>query len=473
MSSISGQDVITGAIDQVKLSGNNLNVAQYVWDTNSLSWVKQTGSAGGAGTDVTVTNFPASFGSSLDASVDKTQITVGASVKDRQRVEAYIGDKVSVDASLRTRVSQLTTLFDGKTLNADETQLWDTQGTGTATFGVNAMDLSVTTGQYVVRQGKLVSPYFSGKSQLVEITFDKFANETGVVKRAGYFNSSTVAPYDSAQDGFWIEATGTSYKLCCAKNGVKTLDLDWTQWSGYSDLVGFDWSGFNVILFDFLWLGGAVLRLFFKVPGKGFTLAHQFDYAGSGQTGVFIRSPQKPVRYEIRSTTGSGQLSAICSQVSSEGSVSEQVKSSTVYNNTVVNANAIGTIYALKGVRNLTTFLDQVISVVKFGGSVVSNQLDGGALLLMLNPTLSAPLTWAANGRFEDGTGDGTQTVTNTGLILDMLHIVNSGEATAIVRNVLSNLPSNIDGSFGAIVLGYSPYTATQQVTGLITTVRN
>lgn len=55
---IRGRDSITNAVDPVKVSGNNLHVAQYVWDVNTLSWIKQTGTSGGAGTDVNVTNFP-------------------------------------------------------------------------------------------------------------------------------------------------------------------------------------------------------------------------------------------------------------------------------------------------------------------------------------------------------------------------------------------------------------------------------
>jgi len=54
---IYGKDEITLSNDPVNLTQNKLHIAQYVWDTNTLSWIRQTGSAG-TGTDVTVTNFP-------------------------------------------------------------------------------------------------------------------------------------------------------------------------------------------------------------------------------------------------------------------------------------------------------------------------------------------------------------------------------------------------------------------------------
>jgi hypothetical protein len=61
MSAITGQDAITGSNDPVKVTGNNLHVAQYVWDTNTLAWIKQTGASGSIGSEVTVTNFPATY----------------------------------------------------------------------------------------------------------------------------------------------------------------------------------------------------------------------------------------------------------------------------------------------------------------------------------------------------------------------------------------------------------------------------
>lgn len=54
---IHGRDEINGSNDPVNLTDNKLHIAQFVWDTNTLSWIRQTGSSG-TGTDVTVTNFP-------------------------------------------------------------------------------------------------------------------------------------------------------------------------------------------------------------------------------------------------------------------------------------------------------------------------------------------------------------------------------------------------------------------------------
>lgn len=53
---ITGKSPVTGSHDEVFVTGNGFHVNQYVWDTNTLNWIKQASSGGGTGTEVTVTN---------------------------------------------------------------------------------------------------------------------------------------------------------------------------------------------------------------------------------------------------------------------------------------------------------------------------------------------------------------------------------------------------------------------------------
>jgi hypothetical protein len=77
--SLFGKDAITGSNDPVSISNNNLHVAQYIWDTNTLAWIKQTGSSGAVGSDVTVTNFPATQPVSGSVSVSNFPATQAVS----------------------------------------------------------------------------------------------------------------------------------------------------------------------------------------------------------------------------------------------------------------------------------------------------------------------------------------------------------------------------------------------------------
>ena len=385
---------------------------------------------------------------------------------------------ISMDAGSRLRVSQMTTLFDGKILNVDNGYMFDTQGTGTSAYTDNKLGMTATTGQYLVRQGKRFNSYSAGKSQIVECTFNGFWLEAGVTKKVGYFSSSAVAPYSAATDGFYLENDGTTYRLKAEHTGVVTVDVPWTSWDNYAMVSGYSWNNFTVIAFDFLWLGGAILRIFLKT-NDGFILAHTVNYAGSA-VDTFIHSPNQPVRYEIRSTGGTGSFNYICCQVSTEGSVGESgynigvqsLNTAAVASNTCAT---IGTTYPLKGVRKKVANRDNSVKIT--GAQVmVASTSDIVYWTLNLNPTLSAPLTYT------DVTADGIQeangsavaaisiTVTNPGRILASgIVSVNSIMPTGLFdTDFLSYLGSKLDNTMDEIVLCVTPITAGVTVNGVI-----
>lgn len=378
------------------------------------------------------------------------------------------GVPAAVDASGRNRVSNLSPVFDGKVLYAEDTQLWSVAGTGTATFANSAIVLGVTAGQYMVRQTRQYFPYAAGYPQVAEITFSDFQLVPGIIKRFGLFSSNAVAPYASSFDGWYIESNGddnTFYLVVVNKNDAQPkLKLPWTQWSNYADISGYNWENFTVTLTDFLWLGGAVLRAFLKVPSGGFVEADQFDYAGTAK-GVFMASPNQPLRYEIRSTTGAGVFTTICSQVATEGATSTTGKPVAVYNSALIPANTIGTIYAVKGVRKLAAYRDIPFRITRYGLTVTTT--DSGLVLLLRNPTLSAPLTWTTNGYFEEGTAT-TQTITNTGWVINAVPINTAGFVQALENNSLSWLSTAIDNTADEFIIGYIPLTTQQSVAGTL-----
>ncbi len=52
-----GKDSVTGSQDAVAITNHALHMNQYVWDTASLSWIKQVQStSSGSSTDVNITN---------------------------------------------------------------------------------------------------------------------------------------------------------------------------------------------------------------------------------------------------------------------------------------------------------------------------------------------------------------------------------------------------------------------------------
>jgi len=144
-----------------------------------------------------------------------------------------LNKEINTDAGGRTRVSTLTTLFDGKTLNSDDALSWETVGTGSSALSGNKVTLSVTVGQYRIRRSRRYLPYYSGKSQIIETTFDGFDSVTGLVERVGYFSSDGTGDYSTTLDGFFLENTaGVIFNL---KNNYSWKDQQDVNLGGQDD----------------------------------------------------------------------------------------------------------------------------------------------------------------------------------------------------------------------------------------------
>lgn len=368
---------------------------------------------------------------------------------------------VAYDAGARQRVSQLTTLGDYKILNADRTLLIETAGSGTGLFTNNTYTMSVTGSQYLIRQSKKFHPYFSGKSQIVECTFENFNIQANVTKRVGYFSSNAVAPYASNYDGIFLENDGTDIRFRISNNGTTVLNVTQANWN-VNTLNGHDWSKFNVILIDFLWLGGATVRLFVKTA-TGFQLCHVYSHAASS-TGVMILSPNRPIRYEIRGNSAAGTMTYICSQVSTEGSVDEAgIVQGLTHSSTGIVLSSIGTTYPILGVRKKTTSRDVAVSIMDFKTLTSSNN-DQLKLWLLLNPTLSAPLSYSsASLNVETAVGNGTITVSSVGtpLVIGFSTQNTTISTQQLTTNFLSWMGNTLNNTMDEIVLCGTPITST------------
>lgn len=299
-----------------------------------------------------------------------------------------------LDAAGRQPVSQDNILGSYVMDVNDLPYLLDRKGTGTQTYSNGRVGMSVTAGQYAVCQSYKVHPYFAGQSHSIEITFDEMNIQADVVKKIGLFDSVRSAPYNSDLDGFYLEMDGSTYNFVIANaNTGLEVRIPQSNWDNQDDLPDLDLSKFNVMSIDFLYLGGTQVRLFFYLNGK-FTLFHTYKHAGV-IAGTIVQSPTLPVRWEIRSSTGSGTLGQICADVSSSGEVQligTQVSTPTSTNR--VNANNAGVAYMLKAIRlNPTIGLDKGLLSLSAAAMCVTN--DDQFVAIYINPTVAgSPLTW-------------------------------------------------------------------------------
>lgn len=303
-------------------------------------------------------------------------------------------DKYSLDAGGGLAVSNKTTLgaylMDSNNIS---TQL-NRQGTGTQTYANGVSAMSVTSGQYSVCQSKQIHPYLAGKAQECEITVDTFSLQTNVVKKVGLFTSARTAPYNTSYDGFYFEANGTTslYNLVIANanTGLETK-IPSSNWDN-PNITNFG-ANFNILKIDFLYLGGSQVRFWIFNNGN-FELLHTYKHANNF-SGTICRSPNLPVRWEVRSTTGSGSMGQICATVTSGGSFNKVGRQVAVPPTiTPTTANTAGTTYLLKAIRlSNTTGINKTI--LDFIVSALSSAGDDLWIEVRFNPTIAAPaLTW-------------------------------------------------------------------------------
>ncbi len=345
--------------------------------------------------------------------------------------------------------------------------LVDEKGTGTATFDNtnSCVTMSVTAGQYLVRQTFKKGNYVSGIGLVSDFTMSGFQVEANVTKRIGYFSSSIVAPYDSNFDGISLFNDGTTIRLQVHRSGTLVHNVSQAAWTDPLDGTGesgvtVDWSKIQLCAIDFIWLSAGSVRFWMYFGGK-FWLVHQMDNVNS-ETFAWITSPNQPIRYEIRSTTGVGSMNQICASIYDEGG-GEKVSGGTGQPFAVVSgianvtAGTAGTTYAMLGVRLASDRLDANVLITALSGMNTSNNY--GRISLIRNPTVAGTFTYSAltNTPIERAIGVAANKVTG-GFVVDSWPFERA-LGTIINNNVSGLLGSGIDGTAEQYVLCVTPNT--------------
>lgn len=365
-----------------------------------------------------------------------------------------------IDAGGRIRVSQLTTQIDVKQINDNAPLFFDRENVSGATQvyakndGGTTMSVS-SNGDAAICQSKMFANYFSGKSQFGEITFSGGQNQDNVTKRIGYFSSNTVSPYDSDKDGLWFEADGTDYRFRIQKNGTDIVNVAQSDWN-INTLPNSDFSKFNVFVFQFLYLGGTEIRFGF-VQNGAITWCHGYKHAGI-IANTFVESPNQPIRYEVRSTGGSGSMIQVCAQVASEGSIDEVgVHRAFDVENVALNP-AGGNIYAVIGARLKSAYRN--ITVKKQDLSVLATTNDNFIWRVSINPTVGGTFTYndQTNSSLQVATGATTNTVSSLGTVIASGHGTGNSQISSFIRSSL-RLGTQIDGTQDELVLSLEPIT--------------
>lgn len=96
------------------------------------------------------------------------------------------------------------------------------------------------------------------------------------------------------------------------KTGTLILSPATDTWdSSQIDPSTINWSKTNLMVVDFQWLG--VGRVRFGMNLSGGTYIFKTNSGTNNLDDVYMTSPDQPIRYEIRSSGGTGSFHQICS----------------------------------------------------------------------------------------------------------------------------------------------------------------
>ncbi len=377
------------------------------------------------------------LGTYLSGLTDVSNTAVGGSV---------ITD-VNYDAGNRTRISQTSILGDYKQIAFLDSLLFTRAGTGASAFSASKETITCDAGEYYIIQSKEFHHYFSGKSQQVEITAIDMSCTGDEVKRFGYFSSSIAAPHTANFDGFFLENAGGTIRIKIYNDGTLIASLDPTTGAGADWFNSIDLANFNVHFFDFLWLGGAILRYF--VVNGGFKYVTGYSHANVAAS-LFMKSPNQPLRIELRTTTNAATLTYVCAQVSTEGIDSPDVGK--VFAFTTGDAGltlaTAGTEYLVLAIRqpvayrHVSAFLDSI--------DLASRSNNQVRFRIALNPTLVNVLEaqWAevTNTTLEYVVGNGTDETGSGGTLIGAKSTNTNLAANSAKNSFLNRINHTITG---------------------------
>lgn len=442
----------------------------------------QYGSGGGGGGDASASNQLLQIAEAEETNTLLTGIDAKVSTEAKQdtanatltSILAEIGSsafdgqitfpKVFTDISGALHTESATTQIDLKQTKDDLPLFFSRISSGTATqvhSTANAETvLSVSANaDYAIAQTKERFNYLTGKTKRIILTATNFDNVASTVKRVGYFNGGLVAPY-STFDGVYLESDGTTHNVCVAKAGTVTkvaraLWDDPFNGTGPSGLT-IDFANFLIIRIEFLWLGGGSIRFQIETNDEVYNL-HTINN-GNDISGTYIKSPNQPVRYEIRSTGGSSSLNQICSTVGNSGGNDLLGTERGYLNFENVLLSSTANDYLVYSTRLKQTHLDVTVSILDYDTILTTN--DNFLYFVLLNPTFSSTPTYNAitNSAVEIATGNGTITV-SSGTVLRS-GVGNQKTVISVSQSNVLRLGSTIAGVADEIAYVIRPLTS-------------
>jgi len=228
----------------------------------------------------------------------------------RVKTVAGPGDDGNLTSKGRSKISPYETTFFNTFQFGTETDVWETDvtGTGSATHAPasSQVQLSINgdSGDKVIRQTLLVQRYVPGRTSTVSFAVTLGTPVEGIRKRFGMF--------DVNGDGFWFEdsgvwADGAPIYNCTVSNGGTDIVVPRSAWNG-DKLDGTSSSGIvadptkmQLVNIEYEWYGAGQIKFGFVIDGAT-RIIHTHRNANRRDL-PWAQTPFLPIRMEIEALT--------------------------------------------------------------------------------------------------------------------------------------------------------------------------
>ena len=373
------------------------------------------------------------------------------------------GDDGNLTSKGRSKVSPYETVFFNTFQFGTETDVWETDvtGTGSATHAPASsqveMSINGDSGDKVIRQTLLVQRYVPGRTSTVSFAITLGTPVEGIRKRFGMFNQ--------AGDGFWFEdsgvwADGAPIYNCTVSNGGADIAVPRSEWNG-DKLDGTSSSGITadptkiqLVNIEYEWYGAGQVKFGWVIDGATHVV-HTHRSANRYER-PWAQTPFLPIRVEMEAltTVAGGPYTMLqgSNSVISEGTVGKlgiaQNISAPFYGTRMANALSSAATkdnwYPILSIRLKSSALNGIVLPQMFQVATIDN--TNVFYKLVRNATIPAEVTAGASGPqpwLDNPDPDGfTQyqtyinptniTEANHGSVLDSGFVISGGGGTGI-----------------------------------------
>ncbi len=297
-----------------KLEYNNTNEEQTTFSIQTFySYVLPSGTL--SITDPIDVKLSDGSGNGITSTADALDVNIKSgniNIYDNKQFDLFGNIKVSNSFTLL----DIEHIYDKNSLLMDE---YISGGSSTYKTNDASVLMSVTANNHkVIRQSRLYTTYQPGKSLCIRMTgvLNANTNANNTTSRIGYFDDT---------NGLFFQYSGGIYSVVKRKTNSDSTITDTTinrvNWNDPLDGTGssgktIDFTKNIIYYIEFAFLGVGIVKMGVVYEG---TLYIAYTFTHNNLTYPYISNPNRPMRWEISSTGGSGQLICTCGSIQSEG----------------------------------------------------------------------------------------------------------------------------------------------------------